>query len=58
MSIPVEELDLIAGSTMIAACLGRYDWKGDVEVYYSAKGAPQVRSVRNYLLLSLIFTLN
>lgn len=39
---------LIAGSTMVAACLGRYDWKGDVDVYCSAKGAPQVRSVRTY----------
>lgn len=39
---------LIAGSTIVAACLGKYDWKGDVDVYCSAEGAPQVRSVRNY----------
>ncbi len=39
---------LIAGSTIVAACLGKYDWKGDVDVYCSAEGAPEVRSVRNY----------
>ena len=49
---------LIARSTVVAACLGRYHWKGDADVYCLAKGAPQVQSVRNYLLLSLIFTLN
>ena len=31
---------LIAGSSMVAACLGKYDWKGDVDVYCSAEGAP------------------
>jgi len=36
---------LIAGSTMVAACLGR-DWSGDIDVYCSAAAAPQVRSVR------------
>ena len=41
---------LIAGSSMVAACLGKYDWKGDVDVYCSAEGAPLVRSVRKYLL--------
>ena len=40
---------LIAGSSMVAACLGKYDWKGDVDVYCSAEGAPLVRSVRKYL---------
>jgi hypothetical protein len=40
---------LIAGSTMVAACLGK-DWSGgqnasDVDVYCSAAAAPQVRSV-------------
>jgi hypothetical protein len=37
---------LIAGSSMVAACLGKCDWKGDVDVYCSAEGAPLVRSVR------------
>jgi hypothetical protein len=41
---------LIAGSSMVAACLGKYDWKGDVDVYCSAEGAPLVRSVRKYIL--------
>ena len=38
---------LIAGSTMVAACLGK-DWgpNTDVDVYCSAVAAPQVRSVR------------
>ena len=44
---------LIAGSTMVAACLGK-DWSdarwpnspGDIDVYCSAVAAPQVRSVR------------
>jgi hypothetical protein len=40
---------LIAGSSMVAACLGKHDWKGDVDVYCSAEGAPLVRSVRKYL---------
>ncbi len=40
---------LIAGSTMVAVCLGK-DWSGgqnasDVDVYCSAAAAPQVRSV-------------
>mmetsp|Transcript_11748 Transcript_11748/g.18017 ORF Transcript_11748/g.18017 Transcript_11748/m.18017 type:complete len:350 (-) Transcript_11748:1044-2093(-) len=36
---------LIAGSTIVAACLGK-DWsnRADVDVYCSAKAAPQVRS--------------
>jgi hypothetical protein len=42
---------LIAGSTMAVACLGQYDWRGDVDVYFLAKGAPHVQSVR--ILLSL-----
>lgn len=38
---------LIAGSTIVAACLGE-DWdSADVDVYCSAQAAPQVRSVRN-----------
>ena len=37
---------LIAGSSMVAACLGKYDWDGDVDVYCSAECAPLVRSVR------------
>ncbi len=41
---------LIAGSTIVAACLGK-DWSkwpdsADVDVYCSATAAPQVRSVR------------
>lgn len=37
---------LIAGSTIVAACLGK-DWNSaDVDVYCSAQAAPQVRSVR------------
>lgn len=36
---------LIAGSTMVAACLGK-DWSADIDVYCSAAAAPQVRSVR------------
>ena len=44
---------LIAGSTIVAACLGKYDWKGDVDVYCSAEGAPHVRSVRNCHLCGL-----
>jgi len=44
---------LIAGSTIVAACLGK-DWSGgrnssDVDVYCSARAAPQVRSVRDIL---------
>ena len=50
---------LIAGSTIVAACLGKYDWKGDVDVYCSAEGAPQVRSVRNYhLVIPDFFAMN
>ena len=49
---------LIAGSTMVAACLGK-DWSnarwpnspGDIDVYCSATAAPQVRSVRFAILL-------
>jgi hypothetical protein len=42
---------LIAGSSIVAACLGK-DWskwpdKSDVDVYCSARAAPQVRSVRS-----------
>ena len=45
---------LIAGSTIVAACLGK-DWSGgrnssDVDVYCSARAAPQVRSVRDIIL--------
>jgi hypothetical protein len=40
---------VIAGSTIVAACLGK-DWsnwpRADVDVYCSAMAAPQVRSVR------------
>ena len=63
---------LIAGSSMVAACLGKYDWvrffrgvtpvgptvpwTGDVDVYCSAEGAPLVRSVRKYLYTILNIT--
>jgi uncharacterized coiled-coil protein SlyX len=47
---------LIAGSSMVAACLGKYDWKADVDVYCSAEGAPLVRSVRKYLYTILNIT--
>ena len=43
-----ENSALIAGSTMVAACLGK-DWSAptaDIDVYCSAAAAPQVRSVR------------
>ena len=44
--LPEEGGAIIAGSTMVAACLGKMDWrKSDVDVYCSAKAAPHVRSV-------------
>lgn len=48
MGVLPEGSAFIAGSTIVAACLGKYDWEGDVDVYCSAESAPQVRSVRNY----------
>ena len=49
---------LIAGSTIVAACLGK-DWSGghnssDVDVYCSARAAPQVRSVRDTLYYHML----
>jgi hypothetical protein len=47
---------IIAGSTIVQACLGQV-WKGsystppDVDIFCSAKAAPQVRSVSNSTLL-------
>ena len=52
---------LIAGSTIVAACLGK-DWSGgrnasDVDVYCSARAAPQIRSVRNSEYRKIIYIL-
>lgn len=40
---------LIAGSTLVAAVLGKDFDSSDVDVYCSAKAAPEVRSVRHTL---------
>ncbi|KAL7541679.1 hypothetical protein ACHAXR_011125 [Thalassiosira sp. AJA248-18] len=42
-ALALPEGGLIAGSTMVQACLGRWN-NSDVDVYCSAKAAPQVRS--------------
>ncbi len=44
---------LIAGSTMVAACLGEEWDSADVDVYCSAQAAPQVRSVRTSVAVKI-----